>query len=98
MVVDVHGHHPPPVTPSPTEQKKITQPKAAPVAPSPAPRTSAPAEKPKASPKPKPKAAPKPDWETQTVSATRSIGVGRSWAANRMRMTMQQDGNLVVYN
>ncbi|MFJ6147285.1 mannose-binding protein [Streptomyces anulatus] len=86
---------------SPTEQKKRTAaPKAvpAPVAPSPAPRTSAPAEKPKASPKPKPKEAPKPDWGTQTVSATSSIGVGQSWATNRIRMTMQQDGNLVVYN
>ncbi|NEC22052.1 mannose-binding protein, partial [Streptomyces parvus] len=87
-------------TPSPTEQKKTSPPKAAPapVAPSPAPRTSAPAEKPKASTKPKPKAAPKPDWGTQTVSATSSIGVGQSWATNRIRMTMQQDGNLVVYN
>lgn len=88
-------------TPSPTEQKKKTAvPKAvpAPVAPTPAPRTSAPAEKPKASPKPKPEAAPKPDWGTQTVSATSSIGVGQSWATNRIRMTMQQDGNLVVYN
>ncbi|MEU9929947.1 mannose-binding protein [Streptomyces anulatus] len=88
-------------TPSPTEQKKKTAaPKVvpAPVAPTPAPRTSAPAEKPKASPKPKPKAAPKPDWGTQTVSATSSIGVGQSWATNRIRMTMQQDGNLVVYN
>ncbi|MFH9199589.1 mannose-binding protein [Streptomyces anulatus] len=90
-------------TPSPTEQKKKTAaPKVvpAPVAPTPtpAPRTSAPAEKPKASPKPKPKAAPKPNWGTQTVSATSSIGVGQSWATNRIRMTMQQDGNLVVYN
>lgn len=87
-------------TPSPTEQKKTAAPKAvpAPVAPTPAPRTSAPAEKPKASPKPKPKAAPKPNWGTQTVSATSSIGVGQSWATNRIRMTMQQDGNLVVYN
>ncbi|CAM5638064.1 hypothetical protein SBADM41S_09778 [Streptomyces badius] len=86
--------------PSPTEQRRTTAPKAAPapVAPSPAPRTTAPAEKPKASPKPKPKAAPKPDWGTQTVSATSSIGVGQSWATNRIRMTMQQDGNLVVYN
>ncbi|RPK81285.1 MULTISPECIES: mannose-binding protein [Streptomyces] len=92
-------------SPSPTEQKnKIAPPKAAPapasVAPSPAPRTSAPAEKPKASPKPKPKpkAASKPNWGSQTVSATSSIGVGQSWATNRIRMTMQQDGNLVVYN
>ncbi|MEU2067216.1 mannose-binding protein [Streptomyces anulatus] len=88
-------------TPSPTEQKKKTAaPKVvpAPVVPTPAPRTSAPAEKPKASPKPKPKAAPKPNWGTQTVSATSSIGVGQSWATNRIRMTMQQDGNLVVYN
>lgn len=87
-------------TPSPTEQKKTAAPKVvpAPVAPTPAPRTSAPAEKPKASPKPKPKAAPKPNWGTQTVSATSSIGVGQSWATNRIRMTMQQDGNLVVYN
>lgn len=87
-------------TPSPTERKKTAAPKAvpAPVAPTPAPRTSAPTEKPKASPEPKPKAAPKPDWGTQTVSATSSIGVGQSWATNRIRMTMQQDGNLVVYN
>ncbi|MFF8504401.1 mannose-binding protein [Streptomyces anulatus] len=88
-------------TPSPVEQKKkIAAPKVvpAPVVPTPAPRTSAPAEKPKASPKPKPKAAPKPNWGTQTVSATSSIGVGQSWATNRIRMTMQQDGNLVVYN
>ncbi|MBK5993134.1 mannose-binding protein, partial [Streptomyces sp. MBT58] len=68
--------------------------------PAPQPSTSAPTEKPKpkASPKPKPKAAPKPNWGTQTVSATSSIGVGQSWATNRIRMTMQQDGNLVVYN
>ncbi|MEV7845795.1 mannose-binding protein [Streptomyces cyaneofuscatus] len=99
-------------TPSATEQKKITPPKAAPApaAPAPQPGTSAPTEKPKpktspepkpkpkASPKPKPKAAPKPNWGTQTVSATSSIGVGQSWATNRIRMTMQQDGNLVVYN
>lgn len=64
----------------------------------PAPRTNAPAEKPKAPPKPKPKAAPTPNWGTQTVSATSSIGVGQSWATNRIRMTMQQDGNLVVHN
>ncbi|MFF2702439.1 mannose-binding protein [Streptomyces cyaneofuscatus] len=94
-------------TPSATEPKKITPPKAA---PAPQPATSAPIEKPKpkaspepkpkpkASPKPKPKAAPKPNWGTQTVSATSSIGVGQSWATNRIRMTMQQDGNLVVYN
>ncbi|MFJ9981494.1 mannose-binding protein [Streptomyces cyaneofuscatus] len=99
-------------TPSATEQKKITPPKAAPApaAPAPQPATSDPTEKPKpktspepkpkpkASPKPKPKAAPKPNWGTQTVSATSSIGVGQSWATNRIRMTMQQDGNLVVYN
>ncbi|MFE7000414.1 mannose-binding protein [Streptomyces griseus] len=90
-------------SPSPTKPKRTAPPKAAPVAPAPAaptpaPRTSAPAEKPKASPKPKPKAAPKPDWGTQTVSAPSSIGVGQSWATNRIRMTMQQDGNLVVYN
>ncbi|MEV1091988.1 mannose-binding protein [Streptomyces microflavus] len=89
-------------TPSATEQKKITPPKAAPApaVPAPQPSTSAPTEKPKpkASPKPKPKAAPKPNWGTQTVSATSSIGVGQSWATNRIRMTMQQDGNLVVYN
>ncbi|MBT2378861.1 mannose-binding protein [Streptomyces sp. ISL-111] len=99
-------------TPSPTEPKKVTPPKVAPApaapAPPPGPRTSAPTEKPKpkaspkptpkASPKPTPKAAPKPNWGTQTVSATSSIGVGQSWATNRIRMTMQQDGNLVVYN
>ncbi|KAB2591852.1 mannose-binding protein [Streptomyces arboris] len=97
-------------TPSATEQKKNTPPKAAPApaVPAPQPGTSAPSEKPtpkaspkpkpKASPKPKPKAAPQPNWGTQTVSATSSIGVGQSWATNRIRMTMQPDGNLVVYN
>ncbi|WP_097869500.1 mannose-binding protein [Streptomyces sp. rh34] len=97
-------------TPSPTKQTKSAPAKAAaaPVAPAPTPesRTSTPAEKPKASPKPTPKAkpkpmpkvAPKPNWGSQTVSATSSIGVGQSWATNRIRMTMQPDGNLVVYN
>ncbi|MBH0241893.1 mannose-binding protein [Streptomyces cavourensis] len=95
-------------TPSPTEQKKVTPPKAA---PAPEPRTSAPPKptptpspkpeakpEPKPEPKPKPKAAPQPNWGTLTVSAPSSIGVGQSWATNRIRMTMQQDGNLVVYN
>lgn len=94
-------------TPSPTEPKKITPPKAAPVpaVPAPQPSTSTPPEKkpeptptPKPKPKPKPKATPQPNWGTQTVSATSSIGVGQSWATNRIRMTMQPDGNLVVYN
>ncbi|MFJ9640342.1 mannose-binding protein [Streptomyces sp. NPDC101178] len=96
-------------TPSPTVQKKIAPPPApvapAPAAPAPQPSKSPPPEKkseptptPKPKPKPKPKAAPQPNWGTQTVSATSSIGVGQSWATNRIRMTMQQDGNLVVYN
>ncbi|WP_433404704.1 mannose-binding protein [Streptomyces sp. CA-146814] len=96
-------------TPSPTVQKKIAPPPApaapAPAAPAPQPSKSPPPEKkpeptptPKPKPKPKPKATPQPDWGTQTVSATSSIGVGQSWATNRIRMTMQQDGNLVVYN
>ncbi|MFJ9623230.1 mannose-binding protein [Streptomyces sp. NPDC101181] len=91
-------------SPSPAEPKKAAPPKVVPAPPPPAPepRTSAPEakaeEKPKASAKPKPKAAPKPNWGTQTVSAPSSIGVGQSWATNRIRLTMQQDGNLVVYN
>lgn len=96
-------------TPSPTVQKKIAPPPApaapAPAAPAPQPSKSPPPEKkpeptptPRPKPKPKLKATPQPDWGTQTVSATSSIGVGQSWATNRIRMTMQQDGNLVVYN
>ncbi|MEI7031655.1 mannose-binding protein [Streptomyces pratensis] len=87
--------------PAPAAPAPVAPTSAAPT-PTPEPRPSAPAAKPKASPepkpKPKPKAAPKPNWGTQAVSATSSIGVGQSWATNRIRMTMQQDGNLVVYN
>ncbi|WP_349637010.1 mannose-binding protein [Streptomyces sp. 378] len=49
-------------------------------------------------PKPKPKATPKPNWSTETISATSVLEVNQAWTTNRIRMVMQTDGNLVVYN
>lgn len=88
-------------SPSPTKAKpkksepaKVAAPP--PAAPSPEPsKTSAPA-KPK--PKPKPKASPKPNWSTESVFATSVLEVNQAWTTNRIRMVMQTDGNLVVYN
>ncbi|MFF4526357.1 mannose-binding protein [Streptomyces bluensis] len=37
-------------------------------------------------------------WTTKTVSAGSQLVSGQSWWTNRIRMTMQGDGNLVVYN
>ncbi|NBM19049.1 mannose-binding protein [Streptomyces sp. GC420] len=39
-----------------------------------------------------------PAWTSTVVSATSVLSVGRSWSTNRIRMVMQEDGNLVVYN
>ncbi|MFF9062392.1 mannose-binding protein [Streptomyces sp. NPDC014882] len=91
-------------SPSPTKPRKSATPKAAvaaPVAPAPAPRTSSPPEKkptPTPPPKPKPKATPEPVWSTETVYATSVLEVNQAWTTNRIRMVMQTDGNLVVYN
>ncbi|MEV6618363.1 mannose-binding protein [Streptomyces sp. NPDC051051] len=91
-------------SPSPTSAKprKSAVPKAAvaqPVAPAPAPRTSSPPEeRTTPTPKPKPKTTPKPVWSTETVYATSVLEVDQAWTTNRIRMVMQTDGNLVVYN
>ncbi|MGW1610717.1 mannose-binding protein [Streptomyces sp. NPDC002285] len=78
--------------PKKSEPAKVVAPP--PVAPSPEPsRTSAPAK-----PKPKPKASPQPNWSTESVFATSVLEVNQAWTTNRIRMVMQTDGNLVVYN
>lgn len=70
------------------------------VAPVPEARTSSPAAKKSKAPaaKEKPKADPKPNWGTKTVYATTVLQANQSWSTNRIRMVMQGDGNLVVYN
>lgn len=86
-------------SPSREKPKKAEPPKpvaAAPAPPAPAPQPSKTAEKPK--PKPKPKPSPKPNWSTETVFATSVLEVNQAWTTNRIRMVMQTDGNLVVYN
>jgi hypothetical protein len=85
-------------SPSKEKPKKSQAPKATapkPVAPAPEARTSSPPEK---KPTPKPKAAPKPNWSTETVFAPSVLEVNQAWTTNRIRMVMQTDGNLVVYN
>ncbi|AVZ77850.1 hypothetical protein SLUN_36105 [Streptomyces lunaelactis] len=62
-----------------------------PAAPSPSPKASN-------SPEKKAKATPKPNWGTKTVYTTSVLQVGNTWSTNRIRMVMQSDGNLVVYN
>ncbi|MEW2118342.1 mannose-binding protein [Streptomyces sp. NPDC005474] len=58
--------------------------------------------KPRSASKPKtPKKAnpPKaPVWTQTSVTATSTLAVGESWTTNRIRLTQQEDGNLVVYN
>lgn len=91
-------------SPSPKKAKatksapaKVTAPQ--PVAPAPeSSPSSKPETKPKAKPKPKPKATPQPNWSTETVFATSVLEVNQAWTTNRIRMVMQTDGNLVVYN
>ncbi|MGW0147447.1 mannose-binding protein [Streptomyces sp. NPDC003333] len=90
--------------PSPSPKKaKATQSAPTRVAPAQpaAPATqSSPSDKPESKPKakPKPKPSPKPDWSTETVSAPSVLEVNQAWTTNRIRMVMQTDGNLVVYN
>ncbi|MGB8940367.1 MAG: mannose-binding protein [Streptomyces sp.] len=87
-------------SPSKKKSKKPETPKAvAPkaVVPTPEPSPSKSPEK-KAKSKPKPKAAPKPNWTAETVSAPSVLEVKQAWTTNRIRMVMQTDGNLVVYN
>jgi len=79
--------------PKKSEAPKTAVTKAA--VPPPEPSKSSP---PKKKPAPKPKAAPKPNWTTETVSAPSVLEVKQAWTTNRIRMVMQTDGNLVVYN
>ncbi|WP_329343138.1 mannose-binding protein [Streptomyces sp. NBC_00663] len=39
-----------------------------------------------------------PVWTSTSVSAPSTLSAGESWSTNRIKMTMQSDGNLVVYN
>ncbi|MFG2193222.1 mannose-binding protein [Streptomyces sp. NPDC048639] len=80
-------------SPSPSKEKPRKSEAPKPVVPAEEPRTSSPPKK-----KPKPKAAPKRNWSTETVSAPSVLEVKQAWTTNRIRMTMQTDGNLVVYN
>lgn len=89
-------------SPSPSQKKskkpetpKAVAPKAVVATPEPSPSKSP--EK-KAKSKPRPKAAPKPNWTAETVSAPSVLEVKQAWTTNRIRMVMQTDGNLVVYN
>ncbi|MEV8428857.1 mannose-binding protein [Streptomyces chartreusis] len=91
-------------SPSPKKAKatksapaKVTAPQPVVPAPESSP-SSKPETKPKAKPKPKPKATPQPNWSTETVFATSVLEVNQAWTTNRIRMVMQTDGNLVVYN
>ncbi|MGI3198900.1 hypothetical protein ACRJ4W_10320 [Streptomyces sp. GLT-R25] len=88
-----------PSSPARKEKPKTQAPAVTPkaVAPVPSAKTSSPAaKKPKTTPKPK--ADPKPNWGTKTVYATSVLQAGQSWSTNRIRLVMQSDGNLVVYN
>ncbi|MCZ4515756.1 hypothetical protein O3Q52_48155, partial [Streptomyces sp. ActVer] len=88
-----------PSSPARKEKPKTPAPAVTPkaVAPVPSAKTSSPAaKKPKTTPKPK--ADPKPNWGTKTVYATSVLQAGQSWSTNRIRLVMQSDGNLVVYN
>ncbi|WP_394814165.1 hypothetical protein [Streptomyces dubilierae] len=92
----------PSASPSKAKPTKSAVPVAA--APPPAPAAPQPSSsptktaKPKPKPKPKPKQTPQPNWSTETVSAVSVLEVNQAWTTNRIRMVMQTDGNLVVYN
>ncbi|MFJ9100478.1 hypothetical protein ACIRJM_18595 [Streptomyces sp. NPDC102405] len=45
-----------------------------------------------------PKAPSTPEWTQTVIAATNILSTGESWKTNRIRMVMQGDGNLVVYN
>lgn len=81
--------------PSKSAAPVAAAPQAVPPAPKP---SSSPSKSAKPKPKPKPKPAPKPNWSTETVSAVSVLEVNQAWTTNRIRMVMQTDGNLVVYN
>ncbi|MGW6027428.1 mannose-binding protein [Streptomyces sp. NPDC055099] len=84
--------------PKKAEKPKAAAPKAVVSAPQPSPSKSPEKKESKPKPEPKPKAAPKPDWSTETVTAPSVLEVKQAWTTNRIRMVMQTDGNLVVYN
>ncbi|OBQ54331.1 hypothetical protein A4U61_00530 [Streptomyces sp. H-KF8] len=44
------------------------------------------------------KEVPKPEWTTETITAPSTLEVGQAWTTNRVRMVLQRDGNLVVYD
>ncbi|MGV9503301.1 mannose-binding protein [Streptomyces sp. NPDC003642] len=91
----------PSASPSKKKPSKSAAPVAAPppVAPAPQPSSSpTKTAKPKPKPKPKPKETPRPNWSTETVYAVSVLEVNQAWTTNRIRMVMQTDGNLVVYN
>ncbi|NUK75736.1 mannose-binding protein, partial [Streptomyces lunaelactis] len=93
-VLDDYVAEKPSSSPSKAKPKKSKAPKVAvvqPAAPSPSPKASS-------SPEKRAKATPKPNWGTKTVYATSVLQVGQAWSTNRIRMVMQSDGNLVVYN
>ncbi|NUK46437.1 mannose-binding protein, partial [Streptomyces lunaelactis] len=93
-VLDDYVAEKPSSSPSKAKPKKSKAPKVAvvqPAAPSPSPKASS-------SPEKRAKATPKPNWGTKTVYASSVLQVGQAWSTNRIRMVMQSDGNLVVYN
>ncbi|NEC09289.1 hypothetical protein, partial [Streptomyces sp. SID7909] len=90
-----------PAKPKKTPTPKEVVPKQAPVAPPPPSPTKKPSPKPspKQTAKPTPKPVKKPSRPTDiTVTATRVLRAGESIEANRTRLRMQRDGNLVVYD
>ncbi|MFD7389450.1 mannose-binding protein [Streptomyces sp. NPDC059852] len=89
-------------SPSPKKAKatKSAPAKVAPAQPAAPAAKPSPSDKPESKPKakPKPRTSPKPDWSTETVYAPSVLEVNQAWTTNRIRMVMQTDGNLVVYN
>lgn len=94
-------------SPSVKESKKPDKPSpsatpVAPAPPAPAPVVETSPEKEEPAPAASRKSAPEekkaPEWTRTVISATNILSTGESWKTNRIRMTMQQDGNLVVYN
>ncbi|MGK3940968.1 mannose-binding protein [Streptomyces caeruleatus] len=53
---------------------------------------------PSATPSVKPTRSKAPVWTSTSVTAPSTLSVGESWSTNRIKMVMQADGNLVVYN
>ncbi|WP_237498636.1 MULTISPECIES: hypothetical protein [unclassified Streptomyces] len=87
-------------TPTPKQVAPKQAPVVAPVTPSPSPtKKPSPKPTPKKTPKPTPKPVKKPSRAADiTVTATRVLRAGQSIEANRTRLRMQRDGNLVVYD